>query len=94
MKQKPRKARETRAAYRVKHVSRVNKSNMSREMLKFNTRVRKNGRVELDVPLPEGTRVSVLVAKSKEDFKDLALAAQSSLTFWDNPIDDAEWNNA
>jgi len=27
-------------------------------------------------------------------FDDLMLAAQSSLHFWDNPLDDEEWNNA
>jgi hypothetical protein len=27
-------------------------------------------------------------------FDDLMLAAQSSLHFWDDPLDDEEWNNA
>jgi len=51
--------------------------------------------VELSVPLPKGTRVAVFVMEeSEDDFSDLVLAAQSSLDFWNNPIDDEIWNNA
>ena len=46
-------------------------------------------------PLPPGTRVEVfIVAPGKEDFQDLVSAAASSMGFWDNPLDDEDWNNA
>jgi len=55
----------------------------------------RGGKVELSVPLPKGTRVAVFVMEeSEDDFSDLVLAAQSSLNFWNNPIDDEVWNNA
>lgn len=31
--------------------------------------------------------------KDSEVFKDLELASQSSIEFWDNDIDDEVWNN-
>jgi hypothetical protein len=32
--------------------------------------------------------------KDSDDFSDLLQASESSLAFWDNPIDDEVWNNA
>lgn len=62
---------------------------------KYKLNVQEGGKVELSVPLPKGTRVAVLVVEeSEDDFSDLVLAAQSSLDFWNNPIDDEVWNNA
>ena len=62
---------------------------------KYKLNVQEGGKVELSVPLPKGTRVAVLVVEESEaDFSDLVLAAQSSLGFWNNPIDDEVWNNA
>lgn len=53
------------------------------------------GKVELSVPLPPGARVTVFVIKeADEGFEDFTAAAQSSLDFWDNPLDDEDWNNA
>jgi hypothetical protein len=56
---------------------------------------KEEGKVELRVPLPSGARVTVFVIKeSDERFADLTSAAQSSLDFWNNPLDDEDWNNA
>jgi hypothetical protein len=63
--------------------------------LKYTTEVMEDGRVELDVPFPPGARVTVFVVVEPADsFADLLLAAQSSLDFWDNPVDNEDWNNA
>ena len=62
---------------------------------KYKVKVQEGGKVELSVPLPKGTRVAVLVVEEGEGvFSDLVLAAQSSLDFWNNPIDDEVWHNA
>ena len=35
-----------------------------------------------------------MLAQADEDFSDMLVAANSSLSFWDNPMDDEDWNNA
>jgi len=46
------------------------------------------GKVELNQPLPPGTAVEVIVfVPGGDDFSDLVAAAESSLGFWDNPLD-------
>ncbi len=68
---------------------------MPRAAFKFETKVQPEGKVELTVPIPEGSRVEVFVITEETDeFRDLVNASSSSTEFWDNPIDDAEWNNA
>ena len=63
--------------------------------LKFETEVGSDGRLELQVPSVAGERVVVFVIpESAEPFNDLTVAAESSLDFWDNPLDDEDWNNA
>ena len=63
--------------------------------LKFETEVLRDGKLELQVPLAEGRHVTVFVVPEQPDaFSDLTHAAQSSLDFWDNPLDDEDWNNA
>lgn len=63
--------------------------------LKYSLPVLEEGRVELKVPLPQGTWVAIFVVQeSGDDFYDLVLASESSLGFWDNPWDDEDWNNA
>ena len=53
------------------------------------------GKLELQLPIPPGTRVEVLVLAPEGDpFEDLVQAAQSSTGFWDNPLDDEDWNDA
>ena len=62
--------------------------------LKYATAVGEDGQVVLRVPLPRGTRVVVFVIEEAEndEFADLTAAAGSSTAFWDNPFDDADWN--
>lgn len=62
---------------------------------KFETEVQEGGKVELTVPVARGVRVEVLViAPDAEGFDDLVQASESSTEFWNNPEDDAAWNNA
>ena len=68
---------------------------MPRTAYKYETKVRSDGKLELTVPIPPGQKVEVLVITQDVDqFEDLVEAAASSTDFWDNPIDDAEWNHA
>lgn len=54
-----------------------------------------DGHVELHVPFPPGSRITVFVIEeAAEIVDDLLLAAESSLDFWDNPFDDEDWNDA
>jgi hypothetical protein len=54
-----------------------------------------DGRIEVQVPLPAGSHVTVyVVADRNDDFEDLLTASNSSTEFWDNPTDDEDWNNA
>jgi hypothetical protein len=51
------------------------------------------GRVELSLPLPPGTPVEVLVFVPEHDgVADLVEATGSATGFWDNPLDDEDWN--
>ena len=53
------------------------------------------GRVEVTVPFSQGTRVVVFVVGEPDGtFDDLVAASQSTLGFWDNPLDDEDWNDA
>lgn len=53
------------------------------------------GRLELKTPLQKGTRVVLfIVQESPDDLSDLTQASESTFEFWDNPIDDEEWNDA
>jgi hypothetical protein len=68
---------------------------MPRIAYTFETTVHPGGKVELTVPISEGSRVEVVVLTEEADeIGELLQAATSSTRFWDNPIDDAEWNNA
>ncbi len=60
--------------------------------LKYDSEVQKDGRVEVAVPLPPGSKVTVFVIKDADTFSDLVMASESSLDFWDNPYDDEDWN--
>lgn len=62
---------------------------------RFEAEVGADGRLEIVVPMPPGSRVEVLVlGPEHREFDELLAAAGSSTDFWDNPLDDAEWNNA
>ena len=68
---------------------------MPQNAFKYQTQVGPDGRVEVNVPLNQGTTVEILVlAPEYDDFSDLVAAASASLDFWDNPWDDEDWNNA
>jgi hypothetical protein len=59
--------------------------------LKYEVEVREHGRVELTVPFAPGSRIVLFVIEETDDpFNDLVAASESSLGFWDNPIDDEE----
>jgi hypothetical protein len=53
-----------------------------------------NGRVEFVGPFQHGQRLTVFVLPGPQEFEDLTAAAASSLDFWDNPLDDEDWNEA
>ncbi len=66
---------------------------MSGNAFKTAARVGPDGRLHLDLPLPPGTPVEVIVfVPDPDDFSDLVLAAGSVIGFWDNPQDDEDWN--
>ncbi|TAN42579.1 MAG: hypothetical protein EPN22_12495 [Nitrospirae bacterium] len=61
---------------------------------KYHSVVKDNGLIELhEIPLPKGLKVEVIILP-EEECSEMLQAAESSLAFWDNPIDDAVWNNA
>ncbi|MCB8983192.1 MAG: hypothetical protein H6659_05190 [Ardenticatenaceae bacterium] len=62
--------------------------------LKYQAEVNPDGRIELQVPLLPGAHVTVFIVEEPDTFNDLTHAAQTSLDFWDNPLDDEDWNNA
>jgi hypothetical protein len=63
--------------------------------LKYEAQVTPDGRIDLPVSLPAGSNVVIFVVQQPDDdFADLVAASQSSLDFWDNPVDDEDWNNA
>ena len=62
--------------------------------LRYDLDVPPDGRIELQLPLPAASHVTVYVVEDKHEFDDLLAAAASSTEFWDNPQDDEDWNNA
>ena len=62
--------------------------------LKYDVEVKQNGQVALDVPFPPGAHLTVFIIQVNESFHDLIGAAESSLDFWHNALDDEDWNNA
>lgn len=76
---------------------------MAATALKYEAEVEADGSLELSVPLPPGTRVTVFVIQepvegaaehAAEDYAGLVQVAEANLQFWDNPEDDADWNDA
>jgi len=66
---------------------------MTGNAIKRTATVGPDGRLELDLPLPAGTAVEVIVfVPGGDDFSDLVAAAGSVTGFWDNPQDDEDWN--
>jgi hypothetical protein len=50
--------------------------------------------VEFTVPFSPGAKLAVFVLEEVDTTADLVSAAQSSLDFWNNPLDDEDWNAA
>ena len=70
-------------------------SDMQQIALRYDTEVKDGGRLDIDVPLAPGVHVTVFVIESPNGVgSDLLSASQSSLEFWDNPLDDEDWNDA
>jgi len=68
---------------------------VAKPALRFNVLVGQGGRLELAVPFAPGARLTVIVLPESESaFQELTAASQSSLSFWDHPWDDEDWNNA
>ena len=65
------------------------------EPIRYDLEVPADGRIQVQVPLPAGSHVTVyIVAEPTDAFDDLLSASQSSTDFWNNPADDEDWNNA
>ena len=62
--------------------------------LRYDLEVPPNGRIELQLPLPASSHVTVYVVEEQREFDELTAAAASSIDFWDNPQDDEDWNDA
>ncbi len=62
---------------------------------RYDVEVLGEGRVELQVPFPQGSHIVVYVTEepAAESFADLLAASSTSLDFWDNALDDEDWNN-
>lgn len=65
----------------------------SRPILSYDVEATEGGRVEFSGPFQPGQRLTVVViAEPHSEFAELSAAAGSSLSFWDNPLDDEDWN--
>ena len=63
------------------------------EALKFYVKIGEEGRIELpELGKLKGRRAEIIILPLEEEVKDLLMASESSLDFWDNPIDDEIWN--
>ena len=61
---------------------------MHQTALKYEMEVSDGSRLELKTSLSKGARVAPFVVReSPDDFSDLTEASESTLEFWDNPID-------
>ena len=63
---------------------------------RYDVEVVGEGRVELLVPFPQGSHIVIYVTEepTAESFADLRAASSTSTDFWDNALDDEDWNNA
>jgi hypothetical protein len=68
---------------------------MTKKAITLQTTVNAEGKVEFALPLAPGTPVEIVVlAPEEETLNDLVQASVSSTSFWDNPMDDEDWNDA
>ena len=62
--------------------------------LRIHTTVDQKGRVRMPrLRLRKGTEVEVIILEPEAGEDDLVKAAESSLSFWNNRIDDEVWND-
>ena len=65
------------------------------QALKYHSVVKENGTIDLPkLPLAEGQRVEIIILPEDESPVELMAASESSLKFWDNPVDDKVWNDS
>ena len=65
------------------------------EALKFYVKIGEEGGIKLpELGKLKGRRAEIIILplEEEEEVKDLLMASESSLDFWDNPIDDEIWN--
>jgi hypothetical protein len=65
--------------------------------IKYEIEVQEPGRVEISGPFAPGAHLIIFVIQEDpldDPFADLVAASASSTAFWDNPLDDEDWNNA
>ena len=72
----------------------IKKGRGEMEALKFYVKIGEKGRIELpELGELKGRRAEIIILPLEEgNIEDLLLASESSLDFWDNPIDDEVWN--
>lgn len=72
----------------------LNREEGEMEVSKFYVRIGEGGRIELpELKNLKGRRAEVIILPPEEGAEDLLVASESSLDFWDNPVDDEIWNN-
>lgn len=60
----------------------------------YHSVVRENGMIEIPhVPLRKGQKIEVIILPEDGEGAELMAASESSLKFWDNPVDDEVWND-
>jgi hypothetical protein len=63
--------------------------------LRYDIVVPPDGRIEVQLPLPAASRVTVyVIEKPPQELDELTAASVSSTDFWNNPEDDEDWNDA
>jgi hypothetical protein len=70
------------------------KANPMQTPLQYEVEVGEQGQIQLQVPFSAGQKIILLVIDPQDNLKELVTASTSSLAFWDNAIDDEEWNHA
>ena len=73
----------------------IKKERGEMEALKFYVKIGEKGRIELpELGELKGRRAEIIILPLEEgrNIEDLLRASESSLDFWDNPIDDEVWN--
>jgi len=73
----------------------IKKGRGEMEALKFYVKIGEKGRIELpELGELKGRRAEIIILPLEEggNIEDMLRASESSLDFWDNPIDDEVWN--